>query len=158
MQAGMRPLLLDTNLLLLYLVGGKDPLLIANSRRLNAYEESDYYLLISFIEQESFDSFVSTPHILTEASNLLGQEKERIKSVGREAIREYIQHCKEIVCAADLLVDEPEFQRLGLTDVAIKMASRLPVFVLTVDALLYHHLSSEGLDAVNFNHVRQGSW
>ena len=44
MPEGSRALLLDTNLLLLFLVGGKDPGLVTSSRRLNAFEEDDYYL------------------------------------------------------------------------------------------------------------------
>jgi hypothetical protein len=158
MPEGSRALLLDTNLLLLFLVGGKDPGLVTSSRRLNAFEEDDYYLLIKFIDANRFNKLVSTPHILTEASNLLGLENHITKSAGREAIKEYVQHCTEITHGAQMLVDEPEYHRLGLTDVAIKIASQLPAFVLTADAPLYAHLLREGVEVANFNHVRQWSW
>jgi hypothetical protein len=158
MAATAKKLLLDTNLLLLYLIGGKDPNLLAGARRLNAYTEEDFYLLVDFIEENGFVQLVSTPHILTEASNLIGAERESLRCHGREAIREYVQHCNEITHDACMLVDEPEFNRLGLTDVAIRLASNLPAFVLTADFLLYAHLAGEGVEVVNFNHVRQGSW
>lgn len=158
MAAGSRALLLDTNLLLLFLVGGKDPGLVTNSRRLNAFEEDDYYLLARFIDANRFNKLVSTPHILTEASNLLGLENNITKSAGREAIKEFVQHCTEITHRAHMLVDKPEYNRLGLTDVAIRIASQLPAFVLTAVAPLYAHLAREGVEVANFNHVRQGSW
>lgn len=123
MAAGSRALLLDTNLLLLFLVGSKDPGLVTSSRRLNAFEVDDYYLLGELIDANRFNQLVSTPHILTEASNLLGLENQMTKSAGREAIKEYVQHCTEITHGAHMLVDEPEYNRLGLTDVAIKIAS-----------------------------------
>ena len=71
MGAKTRNLLLDTNLLLLYLIGCKDPKLLKSARRLNAYIEEDFYLLVEFIEVNGFTQLVSTPHILTEASNLI---------------------------------------------------------------------------------------
>jgi hypothetical protein len=45
-----------------------------------------------------------------------------------------------------------------LTDVAIRLASSLPAFVLTADLPLYLHLANAGVEVVNFNHIRQGSW
>ena len=156
--AKTKNLLLDTNLLLLYLIGGKDPKLLESARRLNAYIEEDFYLLIRFIELNGFSRLVSTPHILTEASNLIGLERDLLRTLGRDAIKEYVQHCNEISHDACMLVDEPEFTRLGLTDVAISLASRLPAFELTADLPLYLHLSNEGVEVENFNHIRQGSW
>ena len=80
-----RILLLDTNLLLLLFIGAKDPKLIAKARTLKAFEESDYDLLEAIIRL-NFTSLVTTPHIMTEVSNLLGKEREDIKSAGRRAI------------------------------------------------------------------------
>jgi hypothetical protein len=158
MRIRSKTLLLDTNLLPLYLVGCKDPKLLEGARRLNAYIEEDFYLLIEFIEESGFTQFVSTPHILSEASNLIGLERDLLKTLGRNAIMEYVQHCNEITHNAAILVHEPEFNRLGLTDVAIRLASSLPASVLTADLPLYLHLANAGVEVVNFNHIRQGSW
>ena len=158
MGAKTKSLLLDTNLLLIYLIGGKDPKLLEGARRLNAYIEEDFYLLVEFIEMYGFTQLFSTPHILTEASNLIGLERHLLRTLGRDALKEYVQHCKELSYDACVLVDEPEFNRLGLTDVAIRLASSLPAFVLTADFPLYLHLSAVGVEVENFNHIRQGSW
>jgi hypothetical protein len=95
---------------------------------------------------------------MTEVSNLLGKEREDIKCLGRESMIEFIDKCEEILEPSAVLVDKSEFMRLGLTDVAIAVASQLPAFVLTADADLYIHVSNSGLEAANFNHIRQGSW
>jgi hypothetical protein len=71
---------------------------------------------------------------------------------------EFLQKCDEIREKSIILVDRPEFTRLGLTDVAIAIAAELPAFVLTADAPLYVHVSRSGLQTANFNHIRQGSW
>lgn len=156
----MRPrtLLLDTNLLLLLFIGGKDPLMIPKSRTLSAFEEEDYDLLAQIIKDNSFNRLVTTPHIMTEVSNLLGKERSDIRASGRDAMAEFLGKCVEHADESAVLASDPAFRRLGLTDVAIAVASRLPAFVLTNDAALYLHVVSSGLDAENFNHVRQGTW
>jgi predicted nucleic acid-binding protein len=139
-------LLLDTNLLLLLFIGAKDSTLISKARTLKAFEEADYDLLIDVIDN-SFNSLVTTPHIMTEVSNLLRKEREDIKCLGRESMIEFIDKCEEILEPSAVLVDKSEFMRLGLTDVAIAVASQLPAFVLTADADLYIHVSNSGLEA-----------
>ncbi|MEC4803856.1 MAG: hypothetical protein SAJ12_01110 [Jaaginema sp. PMC 1079.18] len=151
-------LLLDTNLLLLLFIGGKDSSLIQKARTLSAFVEDDYDLLGDIVNSNSFQSIVTTPHIMTEVSNLLGKEREDIRRFGREAMADFLGKCNEQTDRSVVLVSEPEFNRLGLTDIAIAIASRLPAFVLTADLPLYLYVSSLGLEAENFNHIRQGSW
>jgi hypothetical protein len=153
-----KTLLLDTNLLLLLFIGGKDSSMIQKAKTLSAFDKDAYDLLIAVINNNSFNSLVTTPHIMTEVSNLLGKERDDIRRLGREAMAEFLSKCTEHNDSSVVLVSNPEFHRLGLTDVAIVVASRLPAFVLTADLPLYLHVSSSGLEAENFNHIRQGSW
>jgi hypothetical protein len=153
-----KTLLVDTNLLLLLFIGGKDSSLISRAKTLSAFEEDDYDLLGDVINNSSFNRLVTTPHIMTEVSNLLGKERDDIRRLGREAMTEFLAKCTEHTDSSAILVSEPEFNRLGLTDVAIAVASRLPAFVLTADLPLYLYVSSCGLEAENFNHIRQGLW
>jgi predicted nucleic acid-binding protein len=152
-----RTLLLDTNLLLLLFIGAQGTSLIPKAKTLAAFLEDDYDLLVDVVNN-SFNRIVTTPHIMTEVSNLLGKERDDICRLGREAMAELLSKCTEHTDSSATLVAEPEFDRLGLTDVAIAVASKLPAFVLTADLPLYLHVSSSGLDAENFNHIRQGSW
>ena len=64
-------LLLDTNLLLLLFIGGKDTSLIKKAKTLAAYTEEDYELLQEFTSLNRFTGLLTTPHIIMEASNLL---------------------------------------------------------------------------------------
>ena len=152
-----KTLLLDTNLLLLLFIVGKDSSLIPKAKTLSAFVEDDYDLLGDIINN-SFNHLVTTPHIMTEVSNLLGKERDHIRRLGREAMAEFLSQCTEHTDSSVILVSEPEFNRIGLTDVAIAVASRLPAFVLTADLPVYLHVSSSGLEAENFNHIRQSSW
>jgi hypothetical protein len=71
-----KTLLLDTNLLILLFIGSKDSLMISKARTLSAFVEDDYDLLGKVINSNSFNSLVTTPHIMTEVSNLLGKERD----------------------------------------------------------------------------------
>ncbi len=153
-----KTLLLDTNLLLLLFIGSKDSALISKARTLSAFLEEDYDLLGEIVNRNSFNCLVTTPHIMTEVSNLLGKERDDIQQLGKAAMVEFLSKCTEHTDSSAVLVSNPEFTRLGLTDVAIAVASRLPAFVLTADVSLYLHISKSGLGVENFNHIRQGSW
>ena len=151
-------LLLDTNLLLLLFIGGKDISLIKKAKTLSAYTEEDYELLQEFASRKRFTDLLTTPHIITEVSNLLGKERNDIKQNGREAVVEFLSRCNECSDSSVKLASDPEFSRLGIIDVAIIAAANASVFVLTAYLPLYLHCSRSGLNVANFNHVRQGAW
>lgn len=63
--------LVDTNLLLLFFVGGYDRSLVERFRRTaDRFVAPDFDTLSALLM--SFERIVTTPHILTETSNLLG--------------------------------------------------------------------------------------
>jgi uncharacterized protein YaiI (UPF0178 family) len=57
-----------------------------------------------------------------------------------------------------LLVKENCFHRLGLTDAAIAALARHNYLFLTDDFDLYSTLVNQGVDAINFNHLRSRTW
>ncbi|MBT1427789.1 hypothetical protein [Dickeya dianthicola] len=62
--------LIDTNLLLLVVIGSVDHgSFISSSKRLTDFTFDDYKMLMSYISK--FQNFATTPYILTEVSNLL---------------------------------------------------------------------------------------
>ncbi len=148
--------LLDSNLLLLLLVGSVDPVYLSKTRTLQAFAPEDFDLLADILQ--SFRTLVITPHILTEVSNLLGKERDDICRSGREAMAELVTKSREESAPSIKLVAENSFLRLGLADAAIAVAMTLPAFVLTTDGPLYRHLSSSGAAAANFNYIRQAGW
>ncbi len=70
----MRSVLLDTNLLLLLVVGLFNRDLIARHKRTNSFVPEDFDLLMEFID--GYDVLWVTSHCLAEVSNLLRQTTE----------------------------------------------------------------------------------
>ncbi len=66
----MKKLIIDTNLLLLLVIGSIDNgKQIRNSSRLNAFQEKDYQILKEIISD--YNEILITPYIATEVSNLI---------------------------------------------------------------------------------------
>ncbi|HEY8751116.1 MAG TPA: PIN domain-containing protein [Tepidisphaeraceae bacterium] len=149
-----RGILIDTNILLLYMVGLVEPAIVANRRfkRTETFSLEDFEMLEGILE--GFRVVVTTPSILTETSNLLGQLAEPARSKVFEALGRSIAVMKERYVAADRLQRESIFIRFGLTDSSILLAARNGFLILTDDFPLSNFLASEGLDVINFNHLR----
>ena len=140
---------LDTNLLILLIVGGVDTCIIAKHRRLSDYTEDDYVLLLVILEEAS--RIFVTPNTLTEASNLLAQHGEPERSLLMAGLRYLIDESEEIVVSSALASAHPEFSRLGLTDVALLEAISLETPLITADMNLYAAaLEKDENAAVNF--------
>ncbi len=150
-------LIIDTNLLLLYIVGSLDPNLIQKHKRTSQFGLDDFRLLRDFLRQ--YERFVTTPNVLTEVSNLLSQIGEEVAARLRIQLRAHIKLFQEDYIASTEAAEAEEFQRLGLTDAAILLLSEEDLMVLTDDIRLYLALQNRGLNAaVNFNHIREGAW
>ncbi|HET6567359.1 MAG TPA: PIN domain-containing protein [Rhodothermales bacterium] len=147
-----RGLLIDSNLLLLYFVGSHDPKQLPKFKRTAAYLPEDYTLLVEFMGQ--FERVVTTPHILTEVSNLAGQLAEPVKSAVFANLRTGIKLLEERFHASTALSASPEFARFGLTDLAVLHEARGQLLVLTDDFRLSQYLQHANLAAINFNHLR----
>ena len=153
MPTGQRRVLLDANVLLLLLVGTVDRALIGSFKRTAIFTEDDFDLLNLVLAY--FHEIVTTPHVLTEASNLLGQLPSHLSETYFANFRIVVAAFNEQMNAAQVITTEPVFTQLGLTDAAITHVARARVLeVLTVDLDLWLHLTDQGITAHNFNHVR----
>ena len=146
-------LLLDTNLLVLLVVGLTDRGLILKHKRTRTFEPADYDLLLEILT--SFDTVVVTPHVLSEASNLLAQIGEPALSTLRTTFAALVEAQEEIYVAARDSVRQPAFLRLGLTDTAILELGKNELALLTTDVGLYLEAAKTNPLAENFNHLRQ---
>ena len=70
---------LDTNLLVLLIVGSESRELIPKHRRLEHFTVDDFDILAEFLENA--DRLYVTPNTLTETSNLVGQHGEPERSL-----------------------------------------------------------------------------
>jgi hypothetical protein len=148
-------LLIDTNLLLLYVVGRTNKNRIPNFKRTQKYTIEDFELLTDLVGQ--FRVLITTPHVLTEVSNLAalhGAELSAFRGLFKQTIEEMDEQYDE----SRLIAGHSSFERLGLADAAISTLSRRSFLVLTDDLDLHAALSRAGVDAINFNHIRTLFW
>lgn len=146
-------LLMDSNLAVLYLVGSCNLRLVGDGKhnKLSKYNAEDFQLLLRL--KNVFSKAVTTPHVLTEVSNLINDLPEQTK---KEILRQFHATFVEI---GELPVDSmevaqrPEFPFLGLTDSALAHISH-EYLIVTDDARLVMKMNESGLEALNFNHLR----
>jgi hypothetical protein len=148
-------ILVDTNILLLLLVGNVDPDMIPRFKRTSQFVPEDYELLKRLLAL--FIRIVVTPNILSEVSNLAGQMGEPVKSVCFSCFFDNIEVMKESYVESRI-VSRDHLVRFGLTDSTTFLLSSQPILVLTDDFRLSNYMSHHGLDVINFNHIRVAAW
>lgn len=148
-----RGLLIDTNLLVLLVVGSVSATAIAGNKRLSAYTATDYKLLLSFVER--FKSLFTTPHILTEVSNLIGCETKQ-QQLGLEILKRLVQQMEEVVPASSETMNlyTKSYLKFGLSDASIHRVATDRLLVLTDDLDFCYYLQGQNLLALNFNNLR----
>jgi hypothetical protein len=148
--------LVDTNLLVFFLVGSVNKHRIPNFKRTQNFTVEDFDLLVRLISWFGNKLF-ATPHVLTQVSDLAdlpGKEKREI----RRLFRVVTEQIDESYDPSRVLVADHTFERLGLADAAIATVCDRGVLVLTADLELQLEVQRRGADALNFNHVRPLGW
>jgi hypothetical protein len=151
-------ILLDTNLLLLLFVGLVDSDWVNDFGRTKnqQFTKKEFLLLEGIVK--TFSKIVTTPHILTETSNFAFQVDGKRQHSVLQVIAKSIQSFKERREESKKLVLADGFYNFGLTDAAILDLPPKRYLVLSVDAPLVIALQKKGVDAINFNHLRQHIW
>ncbi|MDB4906265.1 MAG: hypothetical protein JWO05_1049 [Gemmatimonadetes bacterium] len=147
-----RAALVDTSLLLVLIVGLVERSLIGRFKRTDTYSEGDLDLLVG--ELRDFDRLITTPTILAEVSNHLGQLRQPAREEARLRLASMVFNWHEQYEVSSALMTDAEFTRIGLTDVAICDAAARAHTVFTADFDLYTTLARRGFTVVNFNHLR----
>src|SRR4029078_4491202 len=123
----------------------------------NKFRPADYKLLDDLLRR--FGKIVTTPNVLTEVSNLVdqigGETGPKLQALLGGLIEtsfdEHYVHSIESV-------KTDEFQRIGLTDSSILLLPNENLLVPTDDIHLYLSLLNRGVEAINFDHLRQSTW
>ena len=149
-----KPVILDTNVLLLYWCASFDPQLIHTFKRLNSFLVEDIELLHQTLEQ--FPAISTTPHVLTEVSNLANALPQWRKADWTRHFARQIDVVEEKCISARTIV-KTQAIFLGLTDAALcELASNH--VILTIDFPLSNYLETKKLNVVNFNHLRENTF
>ena len=140
-------ILVDTSLLLLYIVGSIEPAMIRGISRVSSYSEDDFLRISKFIS--AFDKRITTPHLLTQVTDLLGNRNEL-----NVAISGYIASTVEHFTISADLCKTASFPAFGLADAAVVSEVSGRYLILTDDGPLYGYLVNSGIDAVNLNQIQ----
>ncbi len=149
----VKQIILDTNLLVLLIIGLTDRRFIAKHKRTRSFEVEDFELLTNALA--NYDQIIVTPHILTEASNLISQTDEPTTSAVRATLLKLLESQKEEFEASVEIAKHNSFLRLGLTDCAILRLIKEDISLITSDLDLYLTAAKSNNNAINFNHLRQ---
>ena len=145
-------LLLDTNLLVLYLVGQTEEGMVEKHKRTSRYTVDDYRILVGIVHSQR--KLVTTPHVLAEVSNIVsfsGNLRDRFHDLFEAHIG--IVEGERYLAGRDIC-RSPAFRNLGVTDAGIVLLSTEGVVVMTDDLNLYLWLQRKQAAAINFTHLR----
>lgn len=143
--------LLDTNVLLLWLVARTDARMLREFKRVQEFRFEDIETLRALIQRAS--AFVSTPHVLSETSNFIDQAPAYRRPLLIGQLKLFVEEIAEIYEPARELIAQDEFNLLGLTDTGLASLSKEGT-ILTTDHKLAGKIESMGGNVVNFNHYR----
>jgi hypothetical protein len=153
-----KSVLLDSNLLLVFLTGSLSPRLFGQFKRVSTYTLDDYELLVRLLS--SFTTLLTTPHILTEVCNLANSLPEWLRPDWNRnfatliASQQDTPGLRERWTPAIELAQKPEFIAFGITDAALTELSS-EALVVTEDYRLSGVLRSQGVPVLNFGDLRK---
>lgn len=151
-------ILLDANLLLVFLAGIVDIHLFGNFKRVEKFTSEDFDLLERILSR--FTVLLTTPHILAEVGNLANSLSEHAKPdwyrvlVGLLLSEDQIPGVKEHWTPAIQLARTPEFSKFGIADSAVAALSE-EALIVTDDYRLSNTLNKQGVSCLNFRDLRQ---
>ncbi|WP_099227681.1 hypothetical protein [Pseudomonas viridiflava] len=143
--------MLDTNLLLLLVVGTYAVGHISVHKRTESFTADDYYILLELLAGKEI---VVTTGVLTEASNLLWSGSRVQREALREILRLFITENVELLVDSIQACSSSEFGKLGLTDAGILVLEAQAGSILTADLDLHLAALARGLESENFTHYR----
>ena len=148
----MNSALIDTNLLVLLVVGATDRNLIGSHRRARNFMPRDYDEFLQLLA--GFDLFWITSHCLAETSDLLAQTDARKARSLLFGLSRFCMNTRESHLSKERIFADRDFPRLGVADTGFVQKSRTVTCTFTMDVQLYLTINRLGRNVINFNHVR----
>jgi hypothetical protein len=140
-------ILIDTSLVLLYIVGSFDINEVRSFKRTNMFSEDDFEKISKFVDY--FDLKITTPHDLTEVSDFIDNRQNF-----QVALKGYIEISQEIFLDSLELSKKDTFLKFGLADTSVTYSAKDSYLIFTNDRPLYGFLINSEIDAVNLDQIR----
>ena len=144
--------MLDTNLMVLFVVGATHPALIARHKNVSRFRAADYLRLVSLLRLSA--QIVVTPNIATETSNLVRQIAAPYDIQLSDTLSRLLNRFIETIVSSASAAADVDHGTLGLADAATLRALKQGWHLLTVDAGLHRIASRRGLAASHFDHAQ----
>lgn len=142
----------DTNALILLIVGLIDKSLISSHKRTSIYEPIDFDNLKVLIGD--LEKVVTTPNVLTEVDNLLNNFRKGHRWMYYQIIREIIGKSSEKFIETKTIIELNPFFELGLTDSGVLEICKECDFLITGDSRLSDYASAFGIKVVDLVKIR----
>ncbi|CAN2041225.1 PIN domain-containing protein [Candidatus Magnetomoraceae bacterium gMMP-15] len=147
-------IILDTNLLLLYLVGSYSLEFISKYKRTHQYtiEEYEWIQIIT----SYFVKIVITPHILAEIWNFIEKLNDHIlASFINSAVKSLELFEEDYICKNKILSDPKALKFIGVTDLSVIIAAKKGNYLIFTDDLrAFSAFLQHEVNAINLNHIR----
>lgn len=152
----MKSIALDTNLLLLLVVGRVATEIVGKHKRLKAYDRQDFNLVVRVLEKA--DTLRLIPQCVAEVSNLAVQGMiDPHRSAIFSSLKSLVDQSAEQAITSAAAATQPEYTCLGITDAAWLLALNGETTFLTDDLRLCYAARSRGFEAVNIAELRSSS-
>lgn len=135
--------LIDTNSLLIFIVGLINPKLINTHKRTSIYEEQDFYDLASVINDTK--SLVILPNVWTEVDNLLNNFNKGYKVKYVKQVTVPIKSTSEKFLESKIAIESSAFYDLGITDSLLLECSKKCELLITSDSMLSDYALANGI-------------
>jgi hypothetical protein len=151
---GATGVLVDANMLLVYLVGLFNESYVELVKPNRGYTANDFRLVNLILSR--FKTIIVTPSVLAEVSNLSSKLPEDTREDFRRLLAKILPTAAFTERLVELAVvpQAVAFIPFGFTDATIEQISAEGVPIFTDDWNLYQLLASKKADVFNYNHIR----
>lgn len=143
--------IIDSNSLLVLILGLMNPSLIGTHKKTSIYTEDDYVNLLNVIG--NLESLIILPNIWTEVDNLLNGFTKGHKELYIEKLIQTIKGTSEEYIESILAEGRYEFFDLGLTDTLILELAKKCELLITSDSTLSDHARSQGIKVFDMKQI-----
>ena len=147
-------ILIDSNILLTWIIGIIDVRYIQKFKRTREYTEIDFNIIDKLLNY--FSIWYTIPNIITEINNLANSlDKERKKKFYDVYTKLIFNVFEHHIPSQEAIKKYPvEFIKFGITDCIIYNLCKRNILILTADFPIAQYLEKQNLDVINYNHIR----
>lgn len=145
-------ILIDSNSLIVLILGLMNPKLVNTHSKTSIYEEEDFYNLLSAIE--NIESIVVLPNIWTEVDNLLNKFTGNYKDLYVQKVIDTMKNTSEKYLKSHSVENNFAFYDLGLSDTLILECAKNCKMLITSDSMLSDYARANGINVYDMKELK----